>query len=200
MRANVSVHEPRQPRDADTALAFSMEGHNGSQAGVLPAALIPFAWAPGWNSPQAWNKFQAEVGGQLQGGDPGIRLIEPAANSSAPTYFDGVPAAFAARVGKWTVVPLTHIFGSDELSARAAALASLIPTPYVALNPADADALGAAENASLDITLPGGAVRLPLQRRPGIPRGTVGLPIGVPGAPWFAAGVAATLARAPTHD
>jgi hypothetical protein len=26
------------------------------------------------------------------------------------------------------------------------------------------------------------------------------LPIGVPGAPWFAVGVAATLAKAPTHD
>jgi NADH-quinone oxidoreductase subunit G len=200
MRANVSVHEPRQPRDADTALAFSMEGHNGSQAGVLPAALIPFAWAPGWNSPQAWNKFQAEVGGELQGGDPGIRLIESAANGSAPAYFDGVPAAFAARAGEWMVVPLTHIFGSEELSARAAPLATLIPAPYIALNPADADALGVAENAQLDITLPGGAVRLPLQRRPALPRGTVGLPIGVPGAPWFAAGVAATLAKAPPHD
>jgi NADH-quinone oxidoreductase subunit G len=200
MRANLSVHEPRQPRDADTALAFSMEGHNGSQAGEVPGALIPFAWAPGWNSPQAWNKFQDEVGGQLHGGDPGIRLIKPNPNGSESIYFGVVPAAFVAPAGDWTVVPLTHIFGSDELSARAAQLASLIPAPYLALNPADADALGAAENASLEVTLPGGAVRLPLQRRPGLPRGTVGLPIGLPGAPWFAAGVVAKLAKAPIHD
>jgi NADH-quinone oxidoreductase subunit G len=199
MLANLSVHEPRQPQDADTALAFSMEGHDGTQAGVRPGALIPFAWAPGWNSPQSWNKFQDEVFGQLQGGDPGTRLIEPGANASAK-YFDAVPAAFVARVDEWTVVPLAHIFGSEELSARAAPLANLIPAAEVALNPADADTLGAAEHAALEVTLPGGAVLLPLRRSGSLPRGTVGLAVGVPGAPWFTAGVSATLAKAPIHD
>ncbi len=28
MRANISVHEPRQPQDKDTMFAFSMEGNN----------------------------------------------------------------------------------------------------------------------------------------------------------------------------
>jgi NADH-quinone oxidoreductase subunit G len=208
MRANLSVHEPRQPQDADTALAFSMEGHDGTQAGERPGALIPFAWAPGWNSPQSWNKFQAEVGGHLRGGDPGTRLIEPAAGGSAARYFEAIPAAFAARMGEWAVLPLAHIFGSDELSARAAPLASLIPTPYIALNPADADAFGgggageadigtsgALENILLELTLPGGTVHLPLRRRADLPRGVVGLPVGVPGMPWFAAGVSATLRK-----
>ena len=57
MRANISVHEPRQPQDKDTMFAFSMEGNNQPSA---PRSQIPFAWAPGWNSPQAWNKFQDE--------------------------------------------------------------------------------------------------------------------------------------------
>lgn len=73
MRANISVHEPRQPQDKDTMFAFSMEGNNQPTA---PRSEIPFAWAPGWNSPQAWNKFQDEVGGKLRHGDPGVRLIE----------------------------------------------------------------------------------------------------------------------------
>jgi NADH-quinone oxidoreductase subunit G len=200
MLANLSVHEPRQPQDADTALAFSMEGHDGTQTGARPGALIPFAWAPGWNSPQSWNKFQDEVGGQLQGGDPGTRLIESGADASAATYFDAIPAAFVARAGEWTVLPLAHIFGSEELSARAAPLADLIPAAYAALNPADADALGAAEDAALEVTLPGGAVLLPLRRSTSLPRGTVGLAVGVPGAPWFAAGVTAKLAKASNHD
>ncbi len=106
MRANLSVHEPRQPQDADTALAFSMEGHNGTQAGERPGALIPFAWAPGWNSPQSWNKFQDEVGGHLHGGDPGVRLIGPAASDASMAYVDAIPPAFGARAGAWTVVPL----------------------------------------------------------------------------------------------
>lgn len=47
MRANISVHEPRQPQDKDTMFAFSMEGNNQPSA---PRSQIPFAWAPGWNS------------------------------------------------------------------------------------------------------------------------------------------------------
>jgi NADH-quinone oxidoreductase subunit G len=193
MRANLSVHEPRQPQDGATALAFSMEGHNGTQAGVRPSALIPYAWAPGWNSPQSWNKFQDEVGGHLQGGDPGIRLLEP--GGDAPRYDDGIPQPFTARAGEWQALPLTHIFGSEELSARAAPLASLIPAAYVALHPADANALEAEENSTLRVCLPGETVFLPLRRRSDLPRGTVGLAVGLPGSPWFCAGVAVKLAR-----
>ena len=193
MRAHLSVHEPRQPQDADTALAFSMEGHNGTQAGARPGALIPYAWAPGWNSPQSWNKFQDEVGGHLQGGDPGIRLIEAAA--AAPSHDCHIPRPFAARRGEWRALPLAHIFGSEELSARAAPLASLIPPAYVALHPADADALEAEENSTLQVSLPGETVSLPLRRRSDLPRGTVGLAAGVPGSPWFAPGVSVRLRK-----
>ncbi len=195
MRAHLSVHEPRQPQDAGTALAFSMEGHNGTQAGTRPNALIPYAWAPGWNSPQSWNKFQQEVGGHLQGGDPGIRLIEPAAGRTAARYDDGIPNPFVPRPAEWRALPLAHIFGSEELSARAAPLASLIPSAYVALHPADAALLEAPENSILEVSLPGETVSLPLRRRSDLPRGTVGLAVGVPGSPQFAAGAAVKLAR-----
>jgi NADH-quinone oxidoreductase subunit G len=193
MRAHLSVHEPRQPQDADTALVFSMEGHNGTQAGTRPAALIPYAWAPGWNSPQSWNKFQDEVGGHLQGGDPGIRLIEPAA--IAARHESHIPQPFVARTGVWQALPLAHIFGSEELSARAAPLASLIPAAYVALNPADAHALEAEENSILEVSLPGETVSLPLRRRADLPCGTVGLATGVPGSPWFAGGASIKLRK-----
>src|SRR5690606_2192866 len=73
MRANISVHEPRQPQDPDTPFAFSMEGYAGTRE---DRQQIAFAWAPGWNSPQAWNKFQDEVGGHLRAGDPGVRLLD----------------------------------------------------------------------------------------------------------------------------
>jgi NADH-quinone oxidoreductase subunit G len=195
MRAHLSVHEPRQPQDADTALAFSMEGHNGTQAGTRPSALIAYAWAPGWNSPQSWNKFQDEVGGHLQGGDPGIRLIEPAGGGAAARYDDGIPGPFVARAGEWQALPLAHIFGSEELSARAAPLSGLIPAAYVALHPADAEALQASENSTLEVSLPGETVLLPLRRRSDLPRGTVGLAVGVPGSPWFPAGATVKLGR-----
>ena len=71
MLANISVHEPKPPDDPDTPLSFSMEGYEGQP----PAPLISRYWSPGWNSVQALNKFQQEVGGPLKGGDPGKRLI-----------------------------------------------------------------------------------------------------------------------------
>jgi NADH-quinone oxidoreductase subunit G len=194
MRANQSVHEPRQPQDAETALAFSMEGHNGTQAGSRPSALIPYAWAPGWNSPQSWNKFQDEVGGHLQGGDPGIRLIEPGGGASAH-YDDAIPGPFVARAAAWQALPLRHIFGSEELSTRAAPLAVLIPAAYVALHPGDADALEAQEGSPLEVCLPGETVLLPLRRRLDLPRGAVGLGVGLPGSPWFGAGASVKLTK-----
>ena len=195
MRANLSVQEPRQPQDPDTALAFSMEGHNGTQAGTRPSALIPYAWAPGWNSPQSWNKFQDEVGGHLQGGDPGIRLIEPAEDEVTARYHDAIPVPFVASAGVWQALPLAHLFGSEELSARAAPIAVLMPAAYVALHPADADLLEAGENSTLEVSLPGEKLLLPLRRRSDLPRGTVGLAVGVPGSPWFAAGAPVKLGK-----
>jgi NADH-quinone oxidoreductase subunit G len=181
MRANLSVHEPRASQDIDTALAFSMEGYSGP---AEPGPLIPFAWAPGWNSPQAWNKFQDEVGGHLRNGDPGVRLIEPAAATAA--YFRDVPSAFAARGGRWRAVAQHRIFGSEELSARAAPVAARMTPASAVLTPADAAKLGVAEGAALQITLDGGAtVRLPVLLRNDQPAGTVGLPFGLPGIPPF---------------
>lgn len=188
MRANLSVHEPRQPQDADTALTFSMEGHNGVQAGERPAALTPFAWAPGWNSPQSWNKYQDEVGGHSLGGDAGVRLIEPAANApKVPAYANHVPEAFKARAGEFLVVASQHLFGSEELSAKAVPMQSRIPAAHVALNATDAETLGLADGALVDVQIDGLTVRLPLQRRVELAAGTVAMPI-LPGVPFTATG------------
>ncbi|WP_295682014.1 NADH-quinone oxidoreductase subunit NuoG [uncultured Nevskia sp.] len=188
MRANLSVHEPRQPQDADTALTFSMEGHNGVQAGERPAALTPFAWAPGWNSPQSWNKYQDEVGGHSLGGDAGVRLIEPAANApKVPAYANHVPEAFKARAGEFLVVASQHLFGSEELSAKAVPMQSRIPAAHVALNAADAEALGLADGSMVDVQIDGLTVRLPLQRRAELAAGTLAMPI-LPGVPFTVTG------------
>ena len=65
-----------------------MEGTPGQP----PGALQPFFWSPGWNSIQAVNKFQSEIGDAIRGGDPGVRLFEPLQSG---TYFTTIPAAFA---------------------------------------------------------------------------------------------------------
>jgi NADH-quinone oxidoreductase subunit G len=175
LRANISVHEPRAPQDQDTALAFSMEGYAGPNE---PSSLVPFAWAPGWNSPQAWNKFQDEVGGHLRTGDPGVRLLESSDNL-------GYAAPTAAARNERTLVPLYHLFGSEELSARAAVTESRIPAPYVALNAADAASLGLSAGQSVSLRIGSEVLTLPLSIVD-IANNTVGVPIGLPGMPFVA--------------
>ena len=174
MRANVSVHEPRASQDPDTALTFSMEGYGGP---AEPGALIPFAWSPGWNSPQAWNKFQDEVGGHLLSGDPGVRLLE---GSGSGGYALASNSAASAMV----VGPLYHIHGSEELSARAPAAASQVPAAYLALNPADASALGLSAGAVARFTVGAVTLEAPLALREHLARGVLGVPAGLPGLPW----------------
>jgi NADH-quinone oxidoreductase subunit G len=178
MHANVDVSEPPPPDDPNTPLEFSMEGYQGQP----PSALIPRYWAPGWNSVQALSKFQAEVAGPLKGGDPGWHLIEPAGDGT-PADIGQVPAEFVATKGEWLAVPLGHIFGSEEWSVRAPGIAQLVPKPYVALSPADAASLNIAEGEEVELTVGDAPWRLPLRYLPSLPRGVVGLPVGLPGAP-----------------
>ncbi len=115
--AQKSVHEPKPPEDADSALAFSMEGYEGRP----PASLLSRYWYPGWNSVQALNKFQQEVGGPLTDGDPGRRLIEPNKDGK-PSYFVPAPKE-TARGTEQSVPPRYRIFGSEELSSYSPAIA-----------------------------------------------------------------------------
>jgi NADH-quinone oxidoreductase subunit G len=82
--------------------AFSMEGYSGPLA---DRQQVPFAWSPGWNSPQAWNKFQDEVGGHIRAwrsGHPPDRKQ----GSDSLNWFAQVPPPFNPAQGTWRVVPL----------------------------------------------------------------------------------------------
>jgi NADH-quinone oxidoreductase subunit G len=175
MFANVSVQEPKPPDDPDSPLAFSMEGTPNEP----PGALIPFFWAPQWNSIQSVNKFQSEIAGPLKGGDPGVRLLERTAGSS-PDYFGSVPESPGAPSGAWLAVPLYHIFGSEELSARSPAVRELAPKPYVAMNALEAQKLGAETGQAIKITTEAANFELPLKISSGLPNGVVGLPSRLP--------------------
>jgi len=186
MRADVSVHEPRASQDADSALTFSMEGYGGP---LDPGPLIPFAWAPGWNSPQAWNKFQDEVGGHLRAGDPGVRLIEPKATLP---YF----ASTAELANGLAVAPLYHLFGSEEMSARSEVCSSRIEAVYVALNPQDAASAGVADGDNITITVGGVSFTAPLKTSAGFAAGALGIPAGLPGLPFAFVAPTATVTAA----
>ncbi|MGL6242389.1 NADH-quinone oxidoreductase subunit NuoG [Pseudomonas sp.] len=178
MRADISVHEPRTSQDNDTAFSFSMEGYSGS---VEPRQQVPFAWSPGWNSPQAWNKFQDEVGGHIRAGDPGTRLIESTGDSL--NWFAAVPRAFNPAPGTWQVVPFFHLFGSEENSSKAAPVQERIPAAYVSLAKSEADRLGVNDGALLSLNVAGQTLRLPLRINEELGAGLVALPAGIAGIP-----------------
>ncbi|HEY5255583.1 MAG TPA: NADH-quinone oxidoreductase subunit G, partial [Acidobacteriaceae bacterium] len=130
---------------------------------------IPYFWSPGWNSIQSLHTYQEEIAGPLRGGNPGVRLISDGASAAA--FFTSVPPPFEGRDSEWLLVPLFHIFGTEELSHSAPAVAQLIPDPYVALNPDDAAKFGS-EAAVM-------GHRLPVRVTPGLPKGVAGLPTGL---------------------
>ncbi len=162
MRAKISVHEPMQPKDADSALTFSMEGYVGDKT---ESAVIPFAWSAGWNSPQAWNKYQDKVGGRLKGGDVGVRLFDELARHdtdytiSALDIQDTRPSSIFE--GRASLVPLYQLFDSSELAYRSDVVAKQMKAQawYIAKEDADkwllkaGDKLAISQN-DVEIVLP----------------------------------------------
>lgn len=132
MNADVSVRDRKPETNVDGPLSTTMEGYYGE----MPGALMPYFWAPSWNSGNSLNKFQEEVGGPMRGGNSGVRLFDGA--KAAPGYHTDVPEHFAARDGEMLVVPLGQLFGSEELSAHAASAATRILPPALGLPPQQA--------------------------------------------------------------
>ncbi|MBT4522291.1 MAG: NADH-quinone oxidoreductase subunit NuoG [Halieaceae bacterium] len=175
--AHISVNETRVAQDDESALAFSMEGRQSN----LPPALQPGIWSPGWNSNEAINKFQDEIGGHLKGGDPGIRLLDKATAGTQSGWFDSIPQKSMPGSQGYRLVPLHHIFGSEEFSSGSNAIAQRSPKPYAALCAADASALEVDQQGWLKVELNSGQWTLSVAVDDSLPRGVLGLPSGLTG-------------------
>jgi NADH-quinone oxidoreductase subunit G len=175
MNANVDVNEPQPADDPDSPLSFSMEGFEGQP----PPTLVTRFWNPGWNSVQSVTKFQEEVGGPLRGGASGRLLIQPHKDTK-PRYFTNLPAAFESRPSEWLLVPLHHIFGSEELSVLSPGIGQLAPVSYLAMHPGDAQRLGVQEEDRIEVYADAVRWRLRVRHLPSLPRGVAGVPVGLP--------------------
>ncbi|TDG12963.1 NADH-quinone oxidoreductase subunit NuoG [Seongchinamella unica] len=188
MRADISVHEPKQPEDEESPLAFSMEGLNRWQ----PGALLPFVWAPGWNSNQSLHRFQSEVGGPLRGGTAGMRLL--GAGTTGPTAAIDPPPSFTPVEGRWQLVARHRIFGSEELSALSPGICELVEPGFVEMRGADAHGLGLTEGDGVE--LDAGLATLAVKINDSIPPGCLGYAVGHAGTANLAAGASVSLAKA----
>ena len=158
--------------------------------GDQPGAVVPYVWAPGWNSNQSVFKFQQEVGGPLAGGDPGVRLLDAAGSPPeasrppAPSEPEPVPA------GHFHVARVSDVFGSDELAAASAPIVDRMATPHVLLRPADAEALGVPAGGGVRVEGMAGSFQARLDES--VAAGCVGIAAGLPGVPPLAAAVKLT--------
>ncbi|HET8905194.1 MAG TPA: NADH-quinone oxidoreductase subunit NuoG [Saccharospirillum sp.] len=173
MRSHLGVNEPRTPQDPDTAFTFSMEGYSGFDR---PRQDVAFAWAPGWNSPQAWNKFTDEIGGHLSAGDPGVRLLKP--ESRELPYSQVIPAAYRATEQEWQTVVLPRLFGGEETSSRAQPIADRALPPTFGLATADASQLSVSDQLLLTLSVDGQRLTLPVSIDDSLPAGLVTVPAG----------------------
>ena len=179
MLANVAVSEPKPPEDPDSGMSYTMEGTRA----LPPPTMIPFFWSPGWNSVQSVNKYQEEVGAALRGGDPGLRLFE-STNNKQLTYFNDVPEKFKSVENQFWIVPVHHIFGSEELSAKSASVSKRVPEPYVLLNKNEGAKLSLSERDILHFEIAGQPYKLPVKWSDSIPAGVAGLPMGLNKLPY----------------
>lgn len=177
--AHINVSEPKPPEDTDSPLSYTMEGFRW----YPPSSMIPFFWSPGWNSVQSVAKYQEKVAGALNGGDPGRRMFEPNASGVTP-YFTVIPDMFNPMKDHLWTVPLHHIYGSEELSARGEAVSQRVPRSYVMINHADAAKLGLKENQETEFEIEKQKYRLPVLISQTLPEGMAGLPYGLPGLPF----------------
>ncbi|BFM02193.1 hypothetical protein Psyaliredsea_08400 [Psychrobacter alimentarius] len=178
MRAPISVHEPMQPKDLDTGLTFSMEGYSGKQT---PSSMIPFANAAGWNSPQAWNKYQDKVGGHLKNGDPGVRLFDQLERLATRQYV--APEATASTMtdmhqGQAKLVPIYNIYTSSMMVSRSPIVAEQLPVAAWRIGIDDAKNwnIGAGDHLAIEIDKQ--QITLPVQLVGYLAEGCIGYPVG----------------------
>lgn len=175
IRANLAVSESKIPQDPDSPLSFSMEGQNERP----PSSLVPFYWSPGWNSVQAINSYLDEPNGSLKGGDPGIRLIEPASESNN-SWSEIHSGTDEIKKDEWMIVPVYQIFGSEELSSKGSAIRQRIKEPFVYLNIQDSELIGVKEKDFIQLEALDLKLKVEVKIDNSIKQGIAGLSVNLP--------------------
>ena len=152
VKANLNVHEPKQPQDPESVLAFSMEG-------VPPrrdATILASSWAPQWNSNQSISKFQDEINGPLRQGHGGTLLLEKRLLEKGSESREYHPLPAKVDGAGLELLPALQIFGSEELSSRSEAIRARMTGAYVAVSPAAAQERGLRQGQGARLSGTGG--------------------------------------------
>lgn len=171
LKADIKVSEDKATVDDDSALGFTMEGAPINR----PPALNAMTWSPGWNSNEAVNKFQDEIGGQLRGGDPGVMLIEKSALKKSASGINFLPVEKAAT-GQLLAVSQSRIFDGCERTMLSSALAQRAEGRVARMSARTAADFSLQEGEGVQISVAPCAVTLPLKIDSAMPDGVVTVP------------------------
>lgn len=188
---NVQEHL-RPPNDPETPFSFSMEGSPQEP----PTSLIPRAWAPNWNSQEAINKFQIELGAGLHGGSPGQRLIEPENRRGAPwraSIEKGAASGAPTKRGQILLIPTAEIFGSEASSRKSTVIKELMSAAYVILHPETAQQLKLKAGELHTLSWQGSPIELTIRIHDSVPKQCGIIPARFPETRHILAPTVATL-------
>jgi NADH-quinone oxidoreductase subunit G len=150
--AGHTMHEPAPPVDDDSPLSQSMEGSPLRP----PASLLPFVWSPKWNSNQAVNKYQSEVGEELKNDHVGVLLFSswsPDPSKKSERLELALPAL--DPISRWCILPLPAVFGSDEQSMLCEHIAARSQASHAVLSENDAGLLNIKNKSFVIIEIEG---------------------------------------------
>ncbi|GGO78159.1 NADH-quinone oxidoreductase [Marinobacterium nitratireducens] len=166
IHAAEEVREMPSPVDADSPFRYSMEGAAG-QGGSRA-----FVWAPGWNSAQALNRFQQEVGGDWQDNlAPALIDAEALELPPGPRSSDSAPAP-----GTRTWLPRYEVFAGEPLSDAAGAVSERAGDPVLVIDRQTAGRLELENRDSIELHYRGRMHTLYVHIDPSLPPGCIAVP------------------------
>lgn len=178
LRSHIDIHEPSQPIDIDTMFSFSMEGYNQPNQSL---SHIPFAWFPGWNSPQSWNKFQKQIGKNLFSKNSGIHLFKK--NKNQVNMHFNIIINNIKEETCWYIIPYYHLFGNEELTQYSSVIRENIPIEYALISFEDSAQLNLKEDSIVEFNCLNKNYRLSIQLSKYLNKQQIGLPLGRKGFP-----------------
>ncbi|WP_367670659.1 NADH-quinone oxidoreductase subunit NuoG [Sodalis-like secondary symbiont of Drepanosiphum platanoidis] len=178
MYSTYNINEPKTSQDKDTIFSFSPDINNSPE---IIRKEIPFAWYPGWNSNQSWNKFQKEIGGHLKHGDPGLILFKN--KNIKLNWFNKTPIKFFYKKNQYNIISFWSLFGNDETSRYSSTIQKVMIKSYVYINKNDFSWMKLKKNSLLSFYCLGEKIYLPIKFNKKINIGHIGLSIGFPNIP-----------------
>ncbi len=105
-------------------------------------------------------------------------MIEP--TNPGSTTGTQAPNAFEPQSDGFCLTPQYQLFGSDELSVHADAVAAMVGLPVARIAPDDAQRLGLTANDGVAIVVDGASVNCAAVIDSLVPKGTLGYTVGHP--------------------